>query len=64
MESLLSEYTLSLKAWRLSLGSSITKIRDCLINMRKVFIQKVIVITSAANAEKLLDEVSLTNQFA
>lgn len=58
MESLLSEYNLSLKAWRLSVGTSIKGVRDCLINMRKVFIQKVIVITSATNAEMLLDEVS------
>lgn len=56
MESLLSEYNLSLKAWRLSVGTSIKGVRDCLINMRKVFIQKVIVITSATNAEMLLDE--------
>ncbi|XP_014768777.1 glutamate receptor ionotropic, kainate 2 [Octopus bimaculoides] len=55
MEFLLRDYKLSLKAWRLAPSGSNKTILDCLINMRKVFIQKVIVATSTENTLLILE---------
>ena len=63
VETLLSNHELMIKSWRLDRETTKSQVRDHLVHMRRIFIQKSIVFCSKKNTKILLDTVS-SNQTA
>jgi hypothetical protein len=58
LEKMMTNHTISVRAWRLPQKASRQHIRDSLVDMRKVLVEKCVVLCNQDNVALLLDEVS------
>lgn len=61
VETLISNHELMIKSWRLDRETTEKQVRDHLVHMRRIFMQKSIVFCNKKNTKILLETVSVKN---
>lgn len=58
MEKLMTNYTLTIRGWRLPDVASEREVKKCLVEMRKVLVEQSVVLCNLHNTRRILDQVS------